>query len=205
MADELVVDLSQYKDRVGARVPAGLYRVQVEDAEQDQSRSGNTMVNVWLRIVGGEYDGQTILDRLTMTEKAMFRVVAFLQAVNIPTPKKRIKIDLDKIKGRNLDIEVEDGEPFNGRVKSEVRNYIMIPKGEQSGSGGADLDSGEDEPGDDPSQQSGSGEPIEGLGEFAQGEPSGDDWPSTNGQQQQTEDQSAGTDPETNDLEEITL
>ena len=30
LCEQLVVDLSNYKDRVGSRVPAGRYRVQVE-------------------------------------------------------------------------------------------------------------------------------------------------------------------------------
>lgn len=143
--DTLVIDLSNYKDRVGSRVPEGPYRVQVEDAESTTSSTNNPMVNLWLRIVGGEFDGQTITDRLVMTDKSLFRVVGFLQAINIPTPKQQIKINLRQIIGRYLEVDVADGQPYNGRVRSEVRGYNRVVT-----SGGGDV-----------------ADEFEGLSEFA--------------------------------------
>lgn len=146
----MVIDLSNYKDRVGSRVIPGRYRVVVEDVEADQSKAGNPMINLWLRIQGGEFDGQTLVDRLTVTEKALFRVVGFLNAIGMPTPKKRLQINPQKFLGQVLDVDVDDGEPYNGRVKSEIKGYLRVPK-EQRNSG---ADEGEFEGGD-------------GLGEFA--------------------------------------
>jgi hypothetical protein len=124
MADDLIVDLTNYKDRVGSRVIPGRYTVVVDDAESDTARSGNPMVNLWLRVQGGDFDGATIVDRLVMTEKSLFRVVGFMQAVGLPTPRKRLKINVRAFVGRTLDIDVVDGEPYNGRVKSEVSGYM---------------------------------------------------------------------------------
>lgn len=124
-----VLDLSNYKDRVGARVEPGRYRVVVDDCEMDKSKAGNPMVNVWLRIVGGEFDGATLTDRLTITEKALFRVVGFMQAIGLPTPKKRLQVNLQQFMGKTLDVDVEDGDPYNGRIKSEVRGYIKVTGG----------------------------------------------------------------------------
>jgi hypothetical protein len=81
------------------------------------------MVNVWFRIIDGPEAGATIIDRLVLTEKSLFRVVGFLQAIGVPTPKKKFKIPHNAIRGRRLVITVEDGEPYNGRTKSEVRGY----------------------------------------------------------------------------------
>lgn len=128
MADVFVLDLSSYKDRVGARVPKGRYRVVVDDAEMDKSKAGNPMINVWFRILDGEYADQTITDRLTLVDKAMFRVVGFLQAIGVKTPKKRIQLNLNQFVGKVLEIDVEDGEPYNGRVKTEVRGYLKAAK-----------------------------------------------------------------------------
>lgn len=128
MTDEVIVDLTTYKDRVGTRVMPGRYRVLVEDAESDTARSGNPMINLWLRVVGGEFDGATVVDRLVMTEKSLFRVVGFMQAIGMPTPRKRLKINIRSFVGKTLDIDVEDGDPYNGRVKSEVRGYLRIAK-----------------------------------------------------------------------------
>lgn len=139
MSDDLIIDLSNYKDRVGSRVAPGRYRVQVEDAEQDKSAAGNTMINLWLRVSdGGPEDGQTIVDRLVLTEKSLFRVVGFMQAIGLPTPKKRLKLNVRQFIGKVLEVDVEDGDPYNGRVKSEVRGYLRVAKSEQAGE--ADLD-----------------------------------------------------------------
>lgn len=134
---EFILDLSNYKDRVGARVEPGRYRVIVDDVEPDKSKAGNPMINVWLRIQGGEFDGATITDRLTITEKSMFRVVGFMQGIGLPTPKKRLKINLASWVGKVLEVDVEDGDPYNGRIKSEVRGYIRVTK---KGSAAAESD-----------------------------------------------------------------
>lgn len=138
--DELIVDLTNYKDRVGNRVVPGRYTVVVEDAESDTAKSGNPMVNLWLRVQGGEFDGATIVDRLVITDKSLFRVVGFLQAIGVPTPKKRFKMNIRGFIGRTLDIDVEDGEPYNGRVKSEVRGYMRAVGGGAATEQAADLD-----------------------------------------------------------------
>lgn len=128
MADELIVDLTNYKDRVGTRVDEGRYTVIVEDAESDKSKQGNPMVTLWYRIQdpGGEFDGATLIDRLTITDKALFRVVGFMQAVGLPTPKKKFRLRISTLIGKRLQVEVEDGEPYNGRVKSEIRGYLKV-------------------------------------------------------------------------------
>ena len=148
--DSLIIDLTNYKDRVGSRVPPARYRVQVEDAENDKSSNGNPMVNLWLRIVGGEYDGHTIVDRLVITDRSLFRVVGFMQAIGLPTPKKRLKINIRQFLGKTLDVDIEDGEPYNGRVKSEVRGYLKVAGGSAPAQEDEDLDEDvSDEPTDE--------------------------------------------------------
>lgn len=127
----VTIDLTNFKDRVGSRVQPGTYRVVVDDTELDTARSGNQMINVWFRIVGGDFDGATITDRLVLTEKSMFRVVGFMQALGLPTPRKRLQLNLEKFKNQKMNIVVDDGEPYNGRVKSEVRAYEKIAKSER--------------------------------------------------------------------------
>ena len=138
--DEVVLDLTNYKDRVGSRVVPGRYRVRVSDAELDKTREGKAMINVWLDVVGGEFEGGTVIDRLLPEHpKALFRVVGFLQAIGQATPKKRLKINVASFVGKQLDVDIEDGEPYNGRVKSEIRGYYRIEKGSEV-AGPTDLD-----------------------------------------------------------------
>lgn len=137
---EIIIDLSNYKDTSSARVPEGRYRVVVDDVETDTAKTGNTVIKVWLRILGGTQDGEVIIDRLTLTDKAMFRVVGFMQGIGIPTPKKRLALDLRSFLHRQVDVDVEDDEPYNGRIKSKITRYIRIaqPKAEEAAEG--DLD-----------------------------------------------------------------
>lgn len=130
----IVIDLSNYKDSGNVRIPEGRYRAIVDDVDLDKSRAGNTMIKVWMRVLGGEYGGAIILDRLTLTDKAMFRVVGFMQGIGIKTPKKKLQINLKTFLKRQADIEVVDGEPYNGRIRSEIAQYIRIaqPKAEES-------------------------------------------------------------------------
>lgn len=137
----IVIDLSNYKDSGNVRIPEGRYRAIVDDVDLDKSRAGNTMIKVWMRVLGGEHDGAVILDRLTLTDKAMFRVVGFMQGIGIKTPKKRLQINLKTFLKRQADIEVVDGEPYNGRIRSEIAQYIRIaqPKAEESSEDGLDA------------------------------------------------------------------
>lgn len=124
----LTFDFTNYKDTSTAHVPAGTYHAEVSDFEETTSKAGNAMFVVYLEITSGPHAGQQIIDRLPQTEKAMFRSAAFLQALGVKIAKKKIALNPRSLLGRPVDIVVEDGEPYNGRVKSEVREYLRATK-----------------------------------------------------------------------------
>lgn len=124
----LTFDFTNYKDTSTAHVPAGTYHAEVSDFEETASKAGNAMFVVYLEITSGPNAGQQIIDRLPQTEKAMFRSAAFLQALGVKIAKKKIALNPRSLIGRPVDIVVEDGEPYNGRVKSEVREYLRATK-----------------------------------------------------------------------------
>lgn len=128
---EFIADLTNYKDRVGSRIPEGTYTFRIDDAELTKARSGNTMIVLSLEVLNGPEAGAIVVDRLVMSEAALFRVVGFLRALGIPTPKKRLKLDTKRFLNRRVVAEVADGEPYRNSVKSEVVNYS---KAESSGS-----------------------------------------------------------------------
>lgn len=124
----LTFDFTNYKDTSTAHVPAGTYHAEVSDFEETVSKADNVMFVVYLRITEGPYAGQQIIDRLPQTERAMFRSAAFLQALGVKIAKKKIALNPKSLVYRPVDIVVEDGEPYNGRVKSEVREYLRAAK-----------------------------------------------------------------------------
>ena len=140
-------DFTNYRETGSAQVPAGTYRARVNDFEETESKAGNAMFVVYLEIIDGPYTGKQIIDRLPQTEKAMFRSAAFLQALGVKIAKKRIALNPKSLIGRPVDILVEDGEPFNGRVKSEVREYLRATKPADKAEPAADLPDEDDEPG----------------------------------------------------------
>lgn len=136
------IDLTNFKDRIGSRIDPGTYRVAVEDVEMSTSNAGNPMIVLYFRVQDGEHEGATLVDRLAQTEKALFKTVNFMQAMGLPTPRKKIRLDLNKLVGRQLSVEVDDSEPYRGNVRSEVRGYLKLRRaGEESnGDGTTDLD-----------------------------------------------------------------
>lgn len=138
-----IIDLTNYRDRTSAYVKPGTYRVVIEDVEkgtsQGEKTKGAEMFTLYMRVVGGEFDGANLVDRLIVAEKTLFRVVGFLQGLGIPTPRKRFSVDENRWKGRQTDVTVRDGQPYNGVVRTEVASYQRVAKAEQAG-GGEDLD-----------------------------------------------------------------
>ena len=145
-------DFTNYRETGSARV---------NDFEETESKAGNAMFVVYLEITSGPYAGKQIIDRLPQTEKAMFRSAAFLQALGVKIAKKRIALNPKSLIGRPVDILVEDGEPFNGRVRSEVREYLRATKPSAQAQPAADLPDEDDEPASEEAQA----EPAETLEE----------------------------------------
>lgn len=137
--DELILDLSTYKERTSSHVAPGLYHAVVEDIEIGESKGAKTagaaMISVYLRVVGGEFDGCMIIEHLIDSPVTMFRMVGFCQAIGVISqniPKKRVRVLPQTWKGRHLMIQVDDGEPYRGVVKSEVRVFVRMPSGSSS-------------------------------------------------------------------------
>lgn len=130
MSDEdFIVDLREYKDRQGSLIPDGRYTVQVVDVEYTKAQSsGNKVIMLFLRVVGGPEDGATLVDRLTQTPNALFRTVNFMRAIGMATPNKRLKITKRGLVNKVLDVDVEAGEPYLGNVRSEVKGYLKAAK-----------------------------------------------------------------------------
>lgn len=135
-------DLTNFKDRSGSKVPEGRYRVRITDTEMGQTKTtGSPMMTVFLEIIGGEFAGSTLVDRITVQENTLFRVVGFLQGLGFKTERKRIRLDTAKFHNRVVDVDVADGEPYRGEVRSEIKGYVRVSKAEKT-----DEASGDDLP-----------------------------------------------------------
>ena len=130
---EFVLDLSNYKDRRGSRVPEGQYKVKPIDVEETTSQNGNRMLNVIFEITEGEFAGNTLVDRYMLdNERVQFRIVSLRQAINLPTPRKRVAVKCSMMLNRPLLVTVQDGDPYQGLIRSEIRGWERLPESAQS-------------------------------------------------------------------------
>jgi len=147
MADDLILDLTNYKDTVSNYVAPDKYLVVIEDAELGESSNKKTpQLRLWLRIVGGDFDGSTLVEDLYLTDPSMFRVVAFLSALGIKTPKKKLQFKLRQFVGRRVHVHVDD-DTYNNRTRSRVaafERFIGKSGGESDGLDELEGDGAED-------------------------------------------------------------
>ena len=139
MSDTFDLDLSGYVNTQGSVLPPGTYTLVVEDVEMMSSKAGNPMWKITSSVVEGESKGLALVDFVTITSKAMFRVVAFLNAIGVPTPKKNLSIPKSMMVGKMFEATVDDDE-YGGRKSSKIQSYASIS---QPGSG--DLPDDEEE------------------------------------------------------------
>lgn len=121
--DSFYVDFSNYKDRSSARLPEGEYLVRVVDAEVTETKKGDPMVNVFLVVAGGPFADSPVIDRLTITEKALWRVANAFRALGFKVEKRNMNFPIKAMIGRTMVIKVSDGDEYNGEVRSEIRSY----------------------------------------------------------------------------------
>lgn len=132
MAVEL--DLKSYKSMMSDRVTPGTYTVEITSIDpNDRTREGKPQMLVNLLTLDGEDAGSELVERLPLdpSSKAMFRTVGFLSAMGVPTPRKKIRFDEQRLIGRKLQVEVADNE-FGGRTTSQVQSWIRIARTEST-------------------------------------------------------------------------
>lgn len=144
MSETFEVDLSGYVNTKGSYLKPGKYVLTVEDVEGMSSKAGNPMWKVTSSVADGPSKGETIVDFLTITQKAMFRVVAFLNAIGVPTPKKSLSIPKSMMVGKVFEATVDD-DSYGGSVSSKIQSYASVAQ-----PGSADLPDDDEEDGDEP-------------------------------------------------------
>lgn len=119
------IDLTKFKPKFGDKIPEGTYLVAVTDAVSGETKKGDPKITLWYDVVEGPDAGSTLVDTLTLTENAIFRAVAFMRAIGLPTPKKKLAINLGTWVGKRLEVKVADGQPWgdDNEIRSEVRSY----------------------------------------------------------------------------------
>lgn len=141
------LDFTNVKSSARIRVPEGDYVVKVKGVEKGKSsKKGTPQLKVdFMFLTGGQgVEGKTISDRHYLTENALWTLRNMLEAMGYQVPQGKFKFTDKMVVGRKVGITVIDGEEYQGRISSEVADYIPADVVGNVTAAGADEDDDED-------------------------------------------------------------
>lgn len=126
-----------------SKASEGRHTVKVADIEQKTSSGGDDMLQFAFEVIKGADKGSRIFDNFVLTDKALWKFKACLQALGMKADGK-IVIDLDKILGKVCDIEVFH-EEYNGQLRAKISDYYKVAAAADDDDDEDDDDDFEDE------------------------------------------------------------
>jgi hypothetical protein len=110
--------LEQRLDAWRPHLSRGTYSVVVKEASPETTGRG-LAIRLEFEVVAGPHRGAVIEDELPQTETELFRTVQFMQAIGLPTPRARIRVNIHSWIGKSLLVKVRGGE---------VRGFAAVPE-----------------------------------------------------------------------------
>lgn len=119
------LDLTNVKDGGGQftkkRQIEGDYKGRITMVQDQESKKDQ--IPMWLYTV--EVNGETYPYYCKLVENQLWKVRAIFAAAGIVIPKKRMKIDPNKIVGKYIGVTLQDAE-YEGRLQSDIRGVIPV-------------------------------------------------------------------------------
>lgn len=123
------------------RCPEGEWLAQLKKAEMGEVQgSGDDCIKAQFEVIKGSAKGNTIFETFSLTEKALWKLKSFLDAVGMKSTGK-LTLDLDKMEGKVCIIDVIHDE-YNGQKRAKISAYIK--PGEDEDDEDDDIDDDED-------------------------------------------------------------
>lgn len=121
MSRKVRVDLTGVESYT--RCPEGewLARLKKIDVGEVQG-SGDDALKAQFEVIKGEAKGNTVFETFSLSEKALWKLKSFLDAVGMKSDGK-LNLDLDKMEGKICIIEVIHDE-YNGVKRAKINSYI---------------------------------------------------------------------------------
>ena len=109
--------------------PIGEYNFMVVEVEKTYAQSsGNPMLKVRLDL---QWADGCVFDNLVLTDKAMFKVVSFLESIGLKEKGKELFISIGEAADKAVGLEGRCSikhETYNGEVRAKVDKYIVLDK-----------------------------------------------------------------------------
>ena len=112
----------------------GKKHVRIMKVEEATSQGGNDVLKFTFEVIKGDDKGCRIIESFSLAENALWKLKGLLQALGMKCDKK-VTLDLDKLEGKELVIEVKH-EEYNGTTRAKSNAFFKV---------GADSDEDEDE------------------------------------------------------------
>lgn len=105
------------------RCPEGEWLAQLKKAEMGEVQgSGDDCIKAQFEVIKGSAKGNTVFETFSLTEKALWKLKSFLDAVGMKSTGK-LTLDLDKMEGKVCIIDVIHDE-YNGQKRAKISAYI---------------------------------------------------------------------------------
>lgn len=122
------IDFSKAGEGGSKRFKEGDYPFKFVGHEFGRSKDKDTpYVQVALEFTDGKYKGQVwdgMRTRMYLTDSSLWKIRSFLEAMGVSVPKKKANVNFSKYYGKELAVSVVDGEPYNGRISSEMGDFL---------------------------------------------------------------------------------
>ena len=102
----------------------GIHTAKLVAIDEKTTQAGDDMLAATFEVTKGDSSGARVFDNFTLTSKALWKLKLFLTAANIKAEGK-IAIELDKLIGKVVDIEVAH-EEYNGQTRARIISYTKV-------------------------------------------------------------------------------
>lgn len=124
------IDFSKAGEGGSKRFKEGDYPFKFVGHKFGRSKDKDTpYVQVALEFTEGKYKGQTwegMGTRMYLTDSSLWKIRSFLEAMGVTVPSKKANVNFSKYYGKELAVSVVDGDPYNGRIRSEMGDFMDL-------------------------------------------------------------------------------
>lgn len=105
------------------RCPEGEWLARLKKVDMGEVQgSGDDCIKAQFEVIKGSAKGNTVFETFSLTEKALWKLKSFLDAVGMKSNGK-LTLDLDKMEGKVCIIDVIHDE-YNGQKRAKISAYI---------------------------------------------------------------------------------
>lgn len=124
-----ILDFSNYAEQQTSEgIQAGKYLARITKAVDLESQKGNTYILLNMQVIGGPKEHveskSVLVDRLTLSGNALFRMANFLPAIGIPVDKK-VAFDSKQFVGKKV-VAIVEMEEYLGQPRPAVKRYAPV-------------------------------------------------------------------------------